>query len=154
LNGFFQSAGLEKKEEKMKKFLVGLFCSFLGSLPLAGGTLTASELIWAPVNPSFVGGNPLNGPFLLNSAQSQNDFKEPQSSKTPLQEFNETLNRQILYRLSSKIVETAFGETGLTPGHYTMGTFVVDVTEDAAGLTVSIVDTAGGGSTTVQVPYY
>jgi len=138
----------------MKKFLIGLFCSFLCSLPLAGGTLTASELIWTPVNPSFVGGNPLNGPFLLNSAQSQNDFKEPKTSKTPLEEFNQTLNRQILYRLSSKIVEAAFGEAGLSPGHYTMGSYVVDVTEDASGFTVTIFDTSGGGSTTVQVPYY
>lgn len=138
----------------MKKFLIGLFCSFLGSLPLAGGTLTASELIWAPVNPSFVGGNPLNGPYLLNSAQAQNDMKEPQSSKTQLEQFNQTLNQQILYRLSSKIVESAFGETGLTPGHYTLGNFVVDVTQGANGLTVSIVDTSTGGSTTVQVPNY
>lgn len=138
----------------MKKFLVGLLCLFLGSFLLAGSTLTASEIVWAPVNPSFVGGNPLTGPYLLNSAQSQNDMKEPQSTKTPLEEFNQTLNRQILYRLSSKIVEAAFGEAGLSPGHYTMGSYVVDVTEDANGFTVTIFDTTGGGSTTVQVPYY
>ena len=138
----------------MKKFLIGLFCAFLASLPLGGGTLTADELVWAPVNPSFVGGNPFNGAYLLNSAQLQNDMKAPQSSINPLQQFNQTLNQQILYRLSSKIVESAFGETGLTPGHYTMGNYVVDVTQGANGLTVSIVDTAGGGSTTVEVPYY
>jgi curli production assembly/transport component CsgF len=138
----------------MKKFLISLFCSLIGSLPLAEDTLTASELIWAPVNPSFIGGNPLNGPFLLNSAQAQNDKKESQSSRTPLEEFNQTLNRQILYRLSSKIVETAFGETGLSPGHYNMGNYVVDVTEGADGLTVTIVDTVTGNTTTVQIPYY
>jgi curli production assembly/transport component CsgF len=139
----------------MKKFLIVFFCLFLGSLPLAAGTLTASEIVWAPVNPSFVGGNPFNGAYLLNSAQLQNDKKESQPpSKTPLEQFNQSLNQQILYRLSTKIVDAAFGETGLTPGHYTMGTYVVDVTGGADGLTVTIVDTAGGGSTTVMVPYY
>ena len=138
----------------MRKFLIGFFCLFLGSLPLTGGTLTASELVWRPLNPSFVGGDPFNGAYLLNSAQLQNDKKESQPTRTPLEQFNQTLNQQILYRLSNKIVESAFGETGLTPGHYTMGNYVVDVTQGANGLTVSIVDTAGGGSTTVQVPYY
>jgi curli production assembly/transport component CsgF len=138
----------------MKKFLIGLFCLFLGSFPLAGGTLTASEIVWRPLNPSFVGGDPLNGAYLLNSAQLQNDKKESQPSKTPLEQFNQSLNQQILYRLSTRIVDAAFGETGLSPGHYTMGSYVVDVTGGAEGLTVTIVDTAGGGSTTVMVPYY
>ena len=36
----------------------------------------ATGLVYTPVNPSF-GGNPLNGTWLLNNAQSQNDFDDP-----------------------------------------------------------------------------
>lgn len=138
----------------MKRWLICLVCALFGSLLLANGKITASELVWAPVNPSFVGGNPLNGAFLLNAAQAQNDKKEPKAQSTPLQEFNQTLNRQILYRLSSKLVDAAFGESGLKSGHYTMGNFVVDISTDANGLNVNILDNTTGGSTTVQVPYY
>jgi len=44
-----------------------LSTAFLGIalLPLVSLGLQASELVYTPVNPSF-GGNPLNGPVLLN----------------------------------------------------------------------------------------
>ncbi len=46
----------------------------LGALPAA-----ATELIYTPVNPVF-GGNPLNGPVLLNNAQAQNNKKDPDAA--------------------------------------------------------------------------
>ena len=142
------------KEAKMRKLLVCLLGLVLGGLLLRSGPSTASELVWSPINPSFVGGNPLMGPVLLNEAQAQNKETEAKTTKSPLEEFNETLNRQILYRLSSKMVDKAFGEDELKNGHYMMGNFVVDITTNASGLNVSIIDTTSGGSTTVQVPYY
>jgi hypothetical protein len=36
----------------------------------------ATELVYTPVNPAF-GGNPLNGTWLLNNAQAQNDYDDP-----------------------------------------------------------------------------
>ena len=47
------------------------------SLCVALGVVTAwaTELVYTPINPSF-GGNPLNGQFLLNEAQAQNNFTE------------------------------------------------------------------------------
>ena len=42
---------------------------------------SAGELVYQPVNPSF-GGNPLNGPNLLNSANSQNKLTtDPKSGR-------------------------------------------------------------------------
>jgi hypothetical protein len=47
--------------------------------------------------------------------------------------------------LSSKIVSAAFGERGLNPGHYVMGSFPVDISTSAGGISVSIVDSKTGG---------
>ena len=138
----------------MKKLLFGFGCLFLTGLLLAASPAAASELIWKPINPSFVGGDPLNGPFLLNEAQAQNDKTLPKATTDPLSDFNDTLNRQLLYQLSSKIVSSAFGETGIKPGHYVMGNYTVDISTGANGLSVSITDNSTGGGTTVQVPYY
>ena len=49
---------------------------------LAGSSLTtgqATELVYTPVNPAF-GGNPLNGSWMLNNAQAQNDHTSSSAS--------------------------------------------------------------------------
>ena len=50
----------------------GLLLLGLGSC----GLVQATELVYTPINPSF-GGNPLNGTWLLNNAQAQNDYDDP-----------------------------------------------------------------------------
>ncbi|MGN6580354.1 MAG: curli assembly protein CsgF [Bordetella sp.] len=45
-------------------------------LTVAPGAALAGQLLYTPVNPDF-GGNPLNGPNLLNSAQAQKRFPLP-----------------------------------------------------------------------------
>ena len=96
----------------------------------------ATEMVYAPVNPSF-GGNPNNAPGLLGIAQAQNGFKAPTIS--PLQTFNTNLQNAILSRLSTEAVNTLFGKTSpLTPGTY-----------DTAGYSIKITD-AGNGDLTVQ----
>ena len=59
---------------KTKTFLqcTGILLLGFGS----GGLVQATELVYTPVNPSF-GGNPLNGTWLLNNAQAQNDYDDP-----------------------------------------------------------------------------
>jgi curli production assembly/transport component CsgF len=49
----------------LPKLALGFF-----GLAAAAGSACASQLTYAPVNPTF-GGNPLNGTFLLNSGQAQ-----------------------------------------------------------------------------------
>ncbi|KAB0617096.1 curli assembly protein CsgF [Castellaniella defragrans] len=43
---------------------------------LLSGTAPAGQLVYVPVNPSF-GGNPLNGSYLLQSAQAQKRYPYP-----------------------------------------------------------------------------
>jgi curli production assembly/transport component CsgF len=135
-----------------KKLCAGLFLA--GLLFLTSGTVSASQLVFEFQNPSFPGGNPLTGTFLLNSAQAQNKFREVRPERSTLERFNEALTRQVMHRLASRLIATAFGEEGISPGHYQIGNFTIDITKDIGGLTVHMVDISTGGKTTVQIPYY
>lgn len=71
----------------------------------------AEELIYVPVNPAF-GGNPLNGNWLLNNAQAQDTFEDPDAKsedlagQSELDRFNDTLERIALSRIASQLVES------------------------------------------------
>ena len=140
----------------MRKLLVYLICGAVCALLLGNANMArASELVYTPINPSF-GGNPLNGQWLLNLAQAQNKFKEERWRREPLEEFQDMLTRQILYRMTSAIIDEAFGEYGeaLQPGHYEVGNYTIDITTDGMVITVVMVDTVTGNMTTIEVPYY
>ncbi len=144
----------------MKKMKYYIFCGVLCALlfvPISA--VFASEIIWAPINPSFVGGNPYNATWLLASAQAQNRHTEPAATyRQPdlMDDFENTLNRQLLSRLSTKILDEAFGEESTTPlqeGTYIVGGYEIVITTNGA-INVVITDTLTGNQTTVQVPYY
>ena len=139
----------------MRKLLVYLICGAVCALFLANANVAiASELVYTPINPSF-GGSPLNGQWLLNSAQVQNKFKE-EWRRDPLEDFQDMLTRQILYRMSTSIINEAFGEydEGLEAGHYEVGSYSIDIGTDEEFITVVIEDTVTGGTTIIKVPYY
>lgn len=139
----------------MRKLLVGVFC-LLAWVLMSGSTALASELIYAPVNPSF-GGSPLNGPWLLSQATLQNKFKEERllkEPKTPLERFTEQLEYSVFNRIAGKIVNAAFGEEELQPGHYAFGDYTVDVTAGPDGITTVITEISTGNTTTIEIPYY
>ncbi len=126
------------------------------------GTGWGTEIVYTPINPSF-GGNPQNGGFLLSSAEAQNKFtapKTPVTVKDPIDTFKDMLLNRALNTLSSRIIDEAFGtiaggSTGLTGGHYTFGTYTIDViSTDPSAITVSIADSSTGRTTTVEVPAY
>ena len=141
----------------MRKLLVYLICGAVCALLLGNANMArASELVYTPINPSF-GGNPLNGQFLMELAQAQKKFEEEGWwEREPLEEFQDMLTRQILYRMASAVINEAFGEYGeaLQPGHYEVGNYTIDITTDGVVITVVIVDTVTGNMTTIEVPYY
>ncbi len=138
----------------------GIFCAMF-LMPV--GVATASELVWVPINPSF-GGPSYNATWLMASAQAQNKLVEKTKPYTApqtdsIEDFEKRLNSQILYRLSAKIVDEAFGEEGLLPegeteAQYTIGDFSVDISTDLGKITVKLSDISTGNSTTLEVPYY
>lgn len=114
------------------------------------GSAQATELVYTPVNPSF-GGNPLNGTWLLNNAQAQNDHDDPDSSRasaasrqTALQRFTSTLESRLLSQLLTNIQE---GNTG----SLTTEAFIINMIEDGGQLTIMITDRATGAVSEVVV---
>ena len=127
------------------------------SLTLPAG---ASEMVYVPVNPSF-GGNPNNGVILLNSAQATNKHKDSASSaaaaaaltpKTPLQLFNDTLERSILNQLASATASKISADGKLIPGTVETANFIINIVDLGGGtLQVTTTDRVTGTSTSFQV---
>lgn len=113
-----------------------------------------SSLVYEPVNPNF-GGNPLNGNMLLNSAQSQNDKKDPELDEelSALEDFNERLQRSLLTRLTRSVTSSIVDDLGnLIPGQTETTDFIIDVVDQGDGtLSVTTTDKQSGESTTFWV---
>jgi len=143
----------------MKVSVRSVVCSIACILFLiSSDTVLATQLIWTPINPYF-GGSPFNGAWLLSSAQAQNKLvraREPfeMPERDPVEEFQTSLDRQILYQLSRKIIEGAFGEEGIESGHYELEDYSIDIIVDAGGVKVVLTDFETGNETIIEVPYY
>lgn len=133
-------------------------CSWfvVGSLALMAGisaSAQASELAYVPNNPSF-GGNPLNGPVLLNQAQAQNHYVEKSSSsgasgQTALTQFNSMLQSAILSRVSSAVTSSIVGANGqLVPGTVETTDFRIAITNLQGGLLQIVTTDKNTGQTT------
>lgn len=136
----------------LRKSSILMAMTFLASLS-AG----ASELAYTPINPSF-GGNPLNGPVLLNQATAQNHFTEKStsassSSTTALTQFNSMLQSAILSRVSSAVTSSIVGTDGkLVPGTVETTDFSITITNLQTGvLQIVTTDKNTGQTTSFQV---
>lgn len=134
------------------------------SLPLACGlalcsaAACATELVYVPVNPNF-GGPPSNGPGLLASASGTT--KHGQSglggisplNQTPLEQFNQTLERMMLSQLASAATSKLMGSDGkLLPGTFSTENFIITVTDLGGGqLRVTTTDKTTGAVTSFEV---
>lgn len=120
---------------------------------LLSSAVTATELVYTPVNPSF-GGSPLNGAWLLGNAQAQNDTKDPdaidRSSLTgtsALDRFTSQLESRLLSDLLNKMDDPNGGSL-LTDD------FIVNVVNLDGNLTVEITDRLTGEISEIVVNGY
>ena len=125
---------------------LGLWLLGLGSC----GLVQATELVYTPINPSF-GGNPLNGTWLLNNAQSQNDYDDPDlksrssvAGTSALERFTSQLQSRLLGQLLDNI------STGNT-GSLSTDSFIVNVIDDSGALSIEVTDRATGEVSEIQV---
>jgi len=124
----------------------------LAGLLLSTG-VTATELVYTPVNPSF-GGSPLNGAWLLGNAQAQNDTKDPDaidraslSGTSALDRFTSQLESRLLGDLLDKVK---------TPNNGSLETddFLINVVNLDGNLTVQITDRLTGEISEIIVNGY
>lgn len=127
------------------------------ALCCASASVQSSELVYVPVNPSF-GGNPLNGPVLLNQANAQNGFTEhssssASSSQSTLNQFNSMLQSAILSRVSSAVTSSIVGADGkLTPGTVETTDFTISIVNLSPGLLqITTTDKTTGQTTSFQI---
>ena len=137
--------------KKFSPFLLVVTIIFVGSVQLS-----AQQLVYQPINPSF-GGSPLNGNWLLTSAQLQDDNEDPslvEQSQDPFADFKENLNRSILSQLSRNLTDQIFGESGqLQEGLFQLGDFSFQIIETLDGVQITIFDLLTGNETIILVPF-
>ncbi|WP_332769605.1 curli assembly protein CsgF [Pseudomonas koreensis] len=128
----------------------GLWISGLLIGLASAAAVQATELVYMPVNPSF-GGNPLNGTWLLNNAQAQNDHDDPDiqsrsavAGTSALERFTSQLQSRLLGQLLDNI------STGNT-GSLSTDSFIVNVIDDSGALSIEVTDRATGEVSEIQV---
>lgn len=145
----------KKKEHHLRMALLITSCALASQA-------AATELVYYPLNPSF-GGNPLNGNVLLNSAIATNRHTDPDigsdrfgiEQKTPAQLLNDSIERNIIGRLTSAASSQIMDANGnFIPGRLETTNFIIDVVVSAANpndLTVTTIDKLTGATTIFHV---
>ncbi len=147
---------LRFKSDKMLKRVLYLILCLVG-FNHAG---SAQDLVYRAKNPAF-GGETFNYQWLLSGAQAQDTYVNPAAPPSnsfgfgnSLDNLRESLNRQLLSRLSSQLITNQFGEDDLRPGSYSIGDYRVDVSNTADGVLIDVFDQLTGQSTQLLIPYY
>ena len=120
------------------------------------GSAEAGTLVYTPTNPTF-GGNPLNGSYLFNSAQAQNQYLQSSANgaggsgaPTPGQIFAQQLTSQLYSSLANKITQAIFGSNASTNGTFTFEGTTITYTRNGSNIDITIND--GQTITHVTVP--
>ncbi|WP_394203172.1 curli assembly protein CsgF [Shewanella waksmanii] len=118
----------------------------------AGAALSLSahstELVYTPINPSF-GGSALNGSYLLNKANAQNDNSADTNDKDFVTRFKESLERNIMNTITRGV---ANGE--ISDGIYDTGDFRIEVATVGDGVMLTITNLLSGEVTVIEMPVY
>jgi len=131
-------------------------CTVIGLLCCAAAQ--ATEIVYTPINPSF-GGSPFNAATLLNSAQATTKHQDPNAASTlsyfdltPLQQFNQNLERSVLNQLSSAATSGIIVGGKMVPGAVETGNFRIVITDVGGGmLRISTTDKGSGATTSFEV---
>jgi curli production assembly/transport component CsgF len=122
------------------------------------GSAQAGTLVYTPTNPTF-GGNPLNGSYLFNSAQAQNQYTQSSangsgaglgSTPSPGQIFAQQLTSQLYSSLANQITQQIFGSSAATSGTFTFQGTTISYSKDGQNINITIND--GQTITHVTVP--
>lgn len=127
--------------------------SLVFCLAVSSQVASGSELVHQFISPSF-GGNPNNSAHLLGLASAQNQFQDDGlEEQSPLDEFNERLQRSLLGRITSAVTQDIIDIDGnITPGIFDTIDYTINVIDEGNGLvTIETVDKLTGDRTVIQV---
>ncbi len=121
-----------------KTFFILLFlCSAYGF---------SQQLVYTARNPNF-GGDPYNYTWLLNSANAQNSFKDPDSVLKGLGGLG-----SLTQSLNNQLIKQQFGGQMPPMGVSSSGNFEYDVFESTEGLVINILNILTGEQTQIIIP--
>lgn len=120
------------------------------AITFAGVSGYGQQLVYTPVNPNF-GGNPMNYSGLLASANAQNQFddKDNFSNSSLLDNFSETVKRQILSQLSRKLFDENEDLSNLEAGTFEIGGMIISIDDTRNGTVIRIIDNETGEVTEI-----
>jgi curli production assembly/transport component CsgF len=140
---------------KWPRKLLSIAVMLLAGFFLQASGVMAQQLVYQPINPAF-GGSPLNYQWMLSSANAQNLYKSSgySYSRDPFDDFQQSLQRQVLAELTRNLVRDRFGDNfDLTQdSRFEFGEFTIDITPGIDGVTVSIFNVLTGETTNITIP--
>jgi len=116
------------------------------------GVCNASELQFRFINPSF-GGNPSNSAHLLGLAGPQNQFQPKNEQKSPIEEFNDRLQRSLLGRITTAVTKDIVDEDGnIQPGSFETLDYTINVVDLGNGkISIETIDKVTGEKTVIEL---
>jgi curli production assembly/transport component CsgF len=131
-------------------------CRILAAVMCLIGAAQAGTLVYTPTNPTF-GGNALNGSYLFNNAQVQNQYTQSNAAGaagsaplTPGQIFAQQLTSQLYSSLANKITQAIFGANAQTSGSFTFEGTTISFQQVGGNINITIND--GSTVTNVSIP--
>lgn len=125
------------------------------ALSLAAPEAHAQQFVHQFKNPAF-GGSPLNYQWMLSSAQAQNPYQQQARSglqRDPFQDFQQSLQRQVLNQLSREIIFNRFGDLDLSqPGRFDFGDFSLEVIPGLGEINIRIINLLTGDESIITIP--
>lgn len=116
---------------------------------LSMSAATAGPLVYQPINPSF-GGDPFIGNHLLNKAQAQDNYRDPDARSLEPLSATERLVQNLESRLISQLI-TDVGRGELNQGSFDSSDFGVVVRDEGGLLVLRITDKVTGDTTDISV---
>ena len=118
----------------------------------------AQQFVYEPRNPAF-GGNPMNYSWMLNSANAQNQHeatRDPRLTRDPLEDFQASLQRQVLSQLTRDIARRQLGLTDeeMKESRFEFGEFTIEVIPGVDGVQVVIFNILTGDETSITIPNF
>ena len=118
----------------------------------------AQQFVYEPKNPAF-GGNPMNYSWMLNSANAQNQHeatRDPRLARDPLEDFQASLQRQVLSQLTRDIARRQLGldDEEMRESRFEFGEFTIEVVPGVDGVQVVIFNIMTGDETSITIPNF
>lgn len=129
------------------------------------GPVSAQDLVYTPINPSF-GGNPLNSGHLLNIANAQRqatarDVDDGRADPgedggvtgpTDAELFVRQLEGRLLSGLAGQVTDAIFGDNPQDSGRVVFGTTTIEFLRSTGEISLLITDALDGTVTEIVVP--